>query len=416
MLDLELELVRHITSNGYDALRPYNLRSELYDLDDKERNPNVVNVQSLLSWLHDFFDEHKGSPSNPVMFSEFPWLVEDKYQESPETEIDYLAQKIRNRYAKTLQRRQLRLLANASPEEYARLYTEGSRKIYNAVADNTFVIRGDDVFGVVEYQKKRVEESKTLGVSLGFKAVTDWTGGVRPGHLAVLAALPKRFKTWFLIKAYLEQAMAGEAPVLFTLELSKEEITGRILCLISGVPYTRYYRGELMPNEWKAIESAAKVFARYRGAIVESPLGDRFVSSLLYEAERYEATSIIVDQFSFLQWSGNHFKENEGYKEIVYDIKNACLTYDLPWYMAAQLNRQSVEDDEFPIAQHLGLTRALEEASDLIMGIKSNDALREENQAMLGVVEARHCEAGPKARWTVQYEFRNKTEFETHEV
>jgi replicative DNA helicase len=419
MLDLETEVVRHIFFTGYMGIRKTNITPDLFDLDqnlDEERNKKLLRTQSLVSWLNGYYDEFRKTPTAEVITSEFTWTLDDEYQEQPETEIEYLAEKLKVRYAKTVQRRSVMELAQADPEEFSNLYIKGSRKVYDVMSSNDFAVQGEDVFGIIEHQRKRVLENKNLGVSLGFLEISSWTGGVRPGHLAVLAALPKRMKTWVLIKAWLSQSLAGEAPVFATLELSKEETVGRVLCLMSGVPYNSFYRGQLLPYQWKDIEEAGREFAKFKGAIIEPPLGNRFVSSLLYEAERYDASSIIIDQFSFLQWSAPHNKENEGYKEIVYDLKNSALIYDLPIYMAAQLNRLSVEDDEFPIAQHLGLTRSLEEASDLIMGIKSNDALKEEHQIMLGVVEARHCESGPKARWTIQYDFFNTTRFDLHEV
>jgi hypothetical protein len=46
------------------------------------------------------------------------------------------------------------------------------------------------------------------------------------------------------------------------------------------------------------------------------------------------------------------------------------------------------------------------------MGIKLNDALREENKIMLGVIEGRHCESGKKARWVIEHNLNTATTFE----
>jgi replicative DNA helicase len=415
LLDLELETIRHITNGNFTELRAANVTPDLFSLDTQvpTEQDKLLKVKALLG-----FAEQHGSKGS-LMLDEFPWLEanEDDYLVEPETEIPYLANKLRKRLASHIQRRYVWELANASPEDFVDLYVQGSRRVYQTMAEGSTIVDGSNAISVVENQKRRIEEKKTLGESLGFPVINEWTGGIRPGHLAILAALPKRMKTWFEVEAFVDQIRSGKNPILFTFELDVDEMTGRVLCRMAGdVSYTRYYRGQLLPQEWKRVERAVEEFQDLGGKIVDINHGNRYVSSLLLEADRHQATCVIVDQFSYLQSVQFYGQEHQGYKEIIYDIKSACKAWDLPWYMAAQLNRQSVAEDDFPIAQHLGLTRAVEEVSDLIMGIKLNDALKEEHKIMLGVIEGRHCESGPNARWTIEHDLYNATKFELQEV
>lgn len=420
MIELDTEVVRHIFAENYPALRSMNVTTELFSLDteDEDEQDVLIRTKSLLNFVEDYWRNFDKTPPASVVFEEFPWTEEDYFSVEPETEPGYLSERLRKRYVKHLQRKQVWELATASPEEFAEVYVTGSRKVFQAMSTGENVVTGGQAFDVIEWQRKRVEEGKTLGESLGFPEIDAWTGGIRPGHLAILAALPKRMKTWNEIAAWVSQARAGKRPYFSNLELSNEELVGRILCFLAGdISYTRYYRGELLPHEWKRIGQAAEEFKSFDGAVVSKlPPGNRFVSSILLEAEKYDSTCIIVDQFSYLQPVTEFRDEHRGYKEVIYDIKNACMNFDLCWYMAAQLGRQSVGDDDFPIAQHLGLTRAVEEVSDLIMGIRTNDALKEERQIEFGVIESRHCESGPKARWIIEHDLYTKTKFEIRDV
>jgi hypothetical protein len=413
LVDLELETINHIVSGNYSKLRSANITPDLFalDTDVPEEQDKLVRVRSVLGYMESYWHTYKKEPPSRVLWDEFPWFEEEAAE--PEMDIPYLAEKLRKRLAKHLQRKHVWALANASPDEFVDLYVQGSRQVYQTMAADDEVIDGSNSMSVIEHQKKRIEEKKTLGESFGFKEIDDWVGGIRPGHLVIIAALPKRMKTWFEVEAFVHQIRVGRNPIFFSFELDVEEMTGRILCRMAGdVSYIRYYRGELLPNEWKKVEQAAEEFLDLKGKIINLPHGNRFVASMLLEADRYDASCVIVDQFSYLQPVQSFANEHQGYKEIIYDIKNACKIWDLPWYMAAQLGRQAVAEDDWPIAQHLGLTRAVEEVSDTIMGIKLNDALREENKIMLGVIEGRHCESGKKARWVIEHNLNTATTFE----
>lgn len=399
-MDIELELVRHIAAGHYKTLRKaYTFTPDL--LGD---TGGVAKLKAVCN----FADEH--SVSEKILRHEFSWL-EDEHFDDPETDMGYLIRVIKDRYVSTVNRGIVLELAEAEPSELQGIYVRGMREIQRIMSNNTRSVTTQDFGDVLDEVYQRHRDGKNIGVSLGFPDIDEHTGGIKPGHLSILAALPKRMKTWFLIKAFIAQAEAGENPILFSLELSYQEVVQRIACLLSKVSYSRMVSGNLDIVERKLLSKATEKARSLNGTITQPGLGERLVSHLFLEADRKEATSLLIDQFSFLSPVGNHFKENEGYKEIIYDLKNMAVAYDLPIYMAAQLNREQTNDD-FPIAQHLGLTRAVEEASDLIMGIQINSSMREDHTAHLGVVEARHCESGPQARWRVEYSFKTDTSFE----
>lgn len=398
-IDLDFEVVCHLLDGNFDQLRLQNITPDLL-LD--------VGAKSMLSFAYEYYSSYRKAPGFKVLETEF--TVEQS--RPPEAEVDYIADKLRARTRRIEQRKLVDKLSRATEEEFMPIVNRESKRIHELTSTDDYMVKGEDFAGIIEYHKQRIAEGATLGSTFGFEEVDDHTGGARKGHLVMLAALPKRGKTWFLLKAFLERVIAGENPALFTLELSKEDIVGRLLCLLSGVSYNSYYKGTLMPYQWKEIDRAIEIYSGLGGGhIIESPLGNRFVADFNLEADRVGADSILVDQFSFIQWAGNHSRENEGYKEIIYDMKNSAIDYDLSWYVAAQFNRTADESEGFPTAQQIGLTRAVEEASDLILGLKSNEELKEEHQVMLGVVEARHCESGPSARWTIQRNFYDSTEF-----
>lgn len=69
----------------------------------------------------------------------------------------------------------------------------------------------------------------------GFDELDDLTGGLYRGELAVLSGRPSMGKTAVALHMALQAARAGRNTLYFSIEMSEEEVTERILSMLSGV-------------------------------------------------------------------------------------------------------------------------------------------------------------------------------------
>lgn len=393
-MNLDREVILHIIEGEIEFLRAENVNLSL--LED-------VETKSLFSYALGYLEKNGNPPSLTVLAEEFPDLTLEEDEKS-ETDVPYLAEKLRDRYVRNNKQEILKELNSAPPTEFVEKMSDISSRLWLVTSKEDNKVSIQNFKEVIERKQQSILENQHIGHTFGFNGLDKYTGGVRAGHLAVFAASPKRFKTWFLINAFIEQLRAGERPIFFTLELSADELMERVLCLISGVSYNDFYRGTLMPKSWKRLEKAAEEFASIagNGLVVQPPLDKRTIDSFNQEVKRHSASCVLVDQLSFVQWTGNHFKENEGYKEIIYDMKNSATGYKIPWIINAQMNRENDESAEMPRAQQLGLTRAIEEASDLVMILRRTQEMKDEGKVQLVITEARHCDSGHKIFYKVE--------------
>jgi replicative DNA helicase len=108
--------------------------------------------------------------------------------------------------------------------------------------------------GIGAYIDRR---NKITGLSWGYPALDVMTGGLQAGRLYILAARPKMGKSALAMNVVERVTVAGEQTALvFSLEMSKEELVDRLICSRAKINTQRFSGGYLNEDEkaraWKA--------------------------------------------------------------------------------------------------------------------------------------------------------------------
>src|SRR5438034_3488461 len=95
------------------------------------------------------------------------------------------------------------------------------------------------------------------GVPSGFRDLDRLTSGFQPGNLVIIAARPSMGKSALGLCVAANLAMRHEVPVaLFTLEMSKSEVTQRLMCSEGKVESQRLRNGKLAQDDWSRLTAA----------------------------------------------------------------------------------------------------------------------------------------------------------------
>ena len=95
------------------------------------------------------------------------------------------------------------------------------------------------------------------GVPSGFRELDRLTSGFQPGNLVIVAARPSMGKSALGLCIAANLALRHETPVaLFTLEMSKSEVTQRLLCSEAKVESQRLRTGKLAQDDWPRLVAA----------------------------------------------------------------------------------------------------------------------------------------------------------------
>jgi replicative DNA helicase len=201
------------------------------------------------------------------------------------------------------------------------------------------------------------DKQKIRGVPTGYKDLDNTLAGFQRSDLIILAARPSMGKTALALNFAHNIAIQAHQPVLiFSLEMSKEQLVDRLLSMESGVDAWALRTGNLNDADFEKIGQAMGTLSEAQIFIDDSP--GITVSDLRTKARREahqrEIGLIIVDYLQLMSGSTNRYG-NEGNRvqeisEISRGLKGIARELNVPVLALSQLSR-SVESRSPQIPQ-----------------------------------------------------------------
>lgn len=367
-------------------------------------------TKSIYIFAQHYLEESQNAPSIEVLREQFPRFVFGEVSSEPH----WIAAKLRERYKRSRVQDVIRDAAKmvAEPDEAFRFLRETIFGIENTISSSRNVYTGEDFERKLEEYKEAVRNHRFIGATIGFEEVDQFTGGLRPGSLNFVLARPARYKTFFLLHAFVRQVLQGRKPVFYTLELTEDEIWRRLVCLVSGFSYYKMERGDFTQEEEAILRRAYERFHQTSPHFVIQPdIEERTVARIAMEADRLGADSIIIDQLSFLNsrnsYSGAHHLQ---ISEIVRDMKNVATRKgrEIPVLMAAQLNRSAAQQDKMADIAQAALSDAIGQTADACFALHQTKDMRDMNQLEFGIIKGRNH---GMSSWMIDLDLYRETKF-----
>jgi replicative DNA helicase len=204
---------------------------------------------------------------------------------------------------------------------------------------------------------------------LGFRKLDTWFN-MRAGNLCLIAGRPGDGKTAMLVTVALKNAFEGRKVVLFSLEMTTEEITARFLSQMSQVPATRILDGKMDAAEWQAYHTAIERFEKLPIIINDTP--SLKISQFRQEARRNirigEDALIIVDYVQLMRSGQNKHNRVDEVGEISRALKEISKLLKAPVFAAAQMSRDvEKRANKKPILADLRESGSLEQDADKVI-------------------------------------------------
>jgi replicative DNA helicase len=227
-----------------------------------------------------------------------------------------------------------------------------------------------DTFKTIEklYDRKEL----VTGVPTGYHDLDKMTAGLQSSDLIIIAGRPSMGKTAFAVNLveYATTHADNKVPaVVFSLEMSKEQMVQRMLCSVAKVDAGRLRTGHLGESDWPKLTMAAGQLSEARIFIDDTPAIS--VLELRSKARRLKAEHglglIIVDYLQLMRGSNVENRQQE-ISEISRSLKALAKELQLPVIALSQLNR-SLESrtDKRPMMADLRESGAIEQDADVIM-------------------------------------------------
>jgi replicative DNA helicase len=314
-----------------------------------------------------------------------------------------------------------------NPHHYARIIRDKSvlRRLIeqsNAISNRCFEDRGE-VESVIEFAQSvifEISEGKTskafsplgqiiesnidaleerqgnralvTGVPTGFQKLDSLTSGFQNSDLIILAARPAMGKTAFALNMARNAAIEGDVPVaIFSLEMSKEQLSMRMLCTEARVDSSRIRSGFLNEEDWNRITDAATRLSTAPLFIDDSP--DISTTSIRTKSMRMKLDKglglIIIDYLQLMRGNTQTERRDLEISDISRSLKILAKELNVPVIALSQLNRKLEErSDKRPQLSDLRESGALEQDADLVAFIYRDEVYnRDENNPSKGTAE-----------------------------
>jgi replicative DNA helicase len=108
-----------------------------------------------------------------------------------------------------------------------------------------------DSVALAERAFARWSEAGSPGIATGLVDVDSFTGGVRRKSLTIVAARPSVGKTSWAVQLALNAAQAGQRVLIFSLEMSADEIEDRLAASVSGISMDKIMHKTWTPQEFE---------------------------------------------------------------------------------------------------------------------------------------------------------------------
>jgi replicative DNA helicase len=248
-----------------------------------------------------------------------------------------------------------------------------------------------------------------IGVPSGFHDLDRMTGGFKDSDLIIVAGRPSMGKTSLALNIALHAALESKKAIaIFSLEMSKEQLTERLLTEQAQIDAQRLHRGQLSEAEYDRVSNALGPLGEAAIFIDDTPAMDELTLQLKARQAkmRHNIDMIVVD---YLQLMHGRSRGDDNRVQEVSSISRALkgLARELrvPVIAISQLSRAPEQrPDKRPILSDLRESGAIEQDSDVVMFLYRPEYYKsEERPGIAEVIIAKHRN-GPTG--TIELKFR----------
>ena len=215
------------------------------------------------------------------------------------------------------------------------------------------------------------------GLSTGFAAIDYKLGGLQDSDLIIIAARPGMGKTSLAVDIATHVSCLKQIPTaMFSLEMSKEKITNRILSGWNMIDNQKLRLGTVDDSDWQKIGKSLAPLSESKLIIDDTP--NIKATEIKARCRRIKNRMgglglVIVDHLTEM-WRPRKGNDTSEHEENVRSMKRLAKELNCPVILLQQLNR-GVEGrtDKRPMLSDLKETGAAEEVADVVMMIYRDD-------------------------------------------
>ncbi len=221
------------------------------------------------------------------------------------------------------------------------------------------------------------DRKKYLGVKTGFALIDYHLTGLGRSDLVILAARPGVGKTSFALNIAMNVAKQDIPVIIFSLEMTKEQLAGRILSSWALADSRIFRTGDIDPGDWEGLAEASEAVSKFPVflddssgiSIPEMKSKIRTKNREMIAAGQKPVGLVVIDYLQLMHSARRTENRVQEISEITRNLKIMAKDLDLPVMALSQLSR-SIEKggaDRRPMLSDLRDSGSIEQDADVVM-------------------------------------------------
>ena len=241
------------------------------------------------------------------------------------------------------------------------------------------------------------QKESITGVPTGFVDLDYRTSGLHNSDLILVAARPAMGKSAFALNIATNAAVRAKVPVaIFSLEMSKEQMTNRILCSEAMVDSAKVRTGKIDDDEWAKLAATSGELSE-AGIYIDDTPGIS-IMEIRAKCRKMKLEKniglVVIDYLQLVQGSNKKGGSREQeIAEISRSLKILAKEIDVPVIALSQLSRAPEQRiDHRPMLSDLRESGSIEQDADIVMFLYRDDYYNEdtEKKNIAEVIIAKH--------------------------
>ena len=225
--------------------------------------------------------------------------------------------------------------------------------------------------------------TSVAGIPTGFNEVDDALNGLRPGQMIVVAARPGMGKTAFALDIVRHAAFRQKkAVMMFSLEMSRNELMMRALSAEAYVDLHSLKTGDLDDHKWQQLSNAtSRVYGSKLGVDDNASITITDIRAKARAFQRVHGLDmIVIDYIQLMNSDRRSDSRQQEVSEISRGIKLLAKEFACPVIALSQLNRGSEQrSDKKPVISDLRESGAIEQDADVVILLHREEAYEKES-------------------------------------
>lgn len=230
-----------------------------------------------------------------------------------------------------------------------------------------------DAVSIAKMANKRLEarwnsKGSIQGIPYGIPSLDKVTNGLSRKDLIVVAGRPSMGKTAFVCNIMENICRAGYSGMLFSLEMSEEENSDRLMTSVGNVRYGSIRSGCFEDAEWSRLAVALNKIAGFKLHIDDTPaMSLHEIHAKCYRQKKKGLDVVGIDYLQLMKLNAKE-NRNQAIGEVTRGLKAIAKDLDIAIIVLSQLNRGlESRTDKRPMMSDLRESGEIEQDADVIL-------------------------------------------------